>query len=66
MEAQLAKDSELVIMRGPNFVSTFLLSDFSALEVPSRYELFDHLYLMCQFEVGSVRRCDAGVVLQCV
>ena len=63
MEARIATDSELIIMRGPNFVSTFLLSDYRELDIQSRYDLFGHLYLMCQFEVGVLEGCDLGFLL---
>ena len=50
MEASLATDSEWVIIRGPNFVSTFLFNNFREMDIKFREEAFEHLYLMCQFE----------------
>lgn len=63
MEASLATDSEWVIIRGPNFVSTFLFHNFREMDIESREKAFDHLYLMCQFEVGSRGGCDLGILL---
>ena len=49
----MSSDSTLVIINGANFVSTYLLTDYLQLDEFARQELFDHLYLMCQFEVSS-------------